>query len=370
MVRALAALEVMFSHLKPFVFDFYANHSEPHNLGLGLRALNYATGFGHQAVTVFFVLSGYFVGGSVMAAKPEGFWPRYLIQRLSRLWIVLIPALAMTLVWNVLDSNNGGVAYLADGGNPVSRALPAVRLDALTFFGNVFFLQTICVPFYGDNSPLWSLAQEFWFYILFPLLFFGVISRWPAKLRGRSVMVLAAAALMIVLPREFLAGFAIWLLGAAVAALEDRPLGAVFSGWMVGLPSVLVCGLLLHLSRYRPETAGTELGIGFALAAAAPWVMRVVKLRPAAGKVAAFFSDFSYTLYVAHFSFMAFVWCAFFHSERLAPGSRGFARFVFIAVLVVAYSYGLSWLFERNTDKLRRFLTRWLAPRKTGVAAV
>ena len=50
---------------------------------------------GHQAVIIFFALSGYLVGGSVINAirRSEWSWVRYLTQRLVRLWLVLLPAL-------------------------------------------------------------------------------------------------------------------------------------------------------------------------------------------------------------------------------------------------------------------------------------
>ena len=47
------------------------------------------------------------------------------------------------------------------------------------FIGNMFGLQTILVPSFGGNFPLWSLANETWYYILFPLL--------VLVLRGRSI---------------------------------------------------------------------------------------------------------------------------------------------------------------------------------------
>src|ERR1700722_8142246 len=44
---------------------------------------------GHEAVMVFFVLSGYFVGGSALRAVRKGYlsWKKYLFQRLTRLWL-------------------------------------------------------------------------------------------------------------------------------------------------------------------------------------------------------------------------------------------------------------------------------------------
>src|ERR1035437_10604196 len=49
---------------------------------------------------ICFVLSGYLVGGSVLRAFQRDNWPgkEYLTKRLTRLWVVLLPALLLTIV--------------------------------------------------------------------------------------------------------------------------------------------------------------------------------------------------------------------------------------------------------------------------------
>ena len=90
------------------------------NLGWAGKTFYFLTGLGHQAVMVFFVLSGFLVGGHVYTAVAEGrwSWPDYLIKRLTRLWIVLLPALVLTAIWDrigitVTDSSMY-FGYLAD----------------------------------------------------------------------------------------------------------------------------------------------------------------------------------------------------------------------------------------------------------------
>ena len=74
----------------------YGQIKTPTNLD---RLFYFATGLGHQAVVVFFVLSGYLVGGSVLTAYQSGrwSWAAYALRRLTRLWVVLLPALIITL---------------------------------------------------------------------------------------------------------------------------------------------------------------------------------------------------------------------------------------------------------------------------------
>ena len=101
-VRGLAALVVLVNHARGFVMKAPADlESRPDVLGLGYYFL---TGFGHQAVMVFFVLSGFFISRSILhlIAREQWTWRRYLISRMARLWAVLIPALLLTLLFDKL----------------------------------------------------------------------------------------------------------------------------------------------------------------------------------------------------------------------------------------------------------------------------
>lgn len=155
-VRALAALAVMLGHLRGLYFvkwdDLHPDSKSWMNWGAFA-----ATRMGREAVMVFFVLSGYLVGGNAIKCLTSGRFnlKSYAIARLTRLYIVLIPALAFTFYCDSLRL----------------RVEPAYsghwQLDSLTFLKNIFFLNGICSPVYGSNSPLWSLAYEFWYYTRF-----------------------------------------------------------------------------------------------------------------------------------------------------------------------------------------------------------
>ena len=59
-LRWLSALMVVIGHLRSFLFVEY-NLVE--NKTVFIKLFYFITGFGHQAVIVFFVISGYLVGG-------------------------------------------------------------------------------------------------------------------------------------------------------------------------------------------------------------------------------------------------------------------------------------------------------------------
>ena len=70
LVRGVAALAVMLGHLRNLFFvDSYEIRGYPNLL---IKIIYLATGFGHEAVMIFFVLSGFLVGGSVFAAEWTG----------------------------------------------------------------------------------------------------------------------------------------------------------------------------------------------------------------------------------------------------------------------------------------------------------
>src|SRR5438046_727325 len=97
MLRGLAAVLVMVGHLRSFVFVNFASLNNP---DVTIKLFYGLTGLGHQAVIVFFAMSGFLVGGKALDDMISGrwSWSRYLVRRLLRLWIVLISALVTTAI--------------------------------------------------------------------------------------------------------------------------------------------------------------------------------------------------------------------------------------------------------------------------------
>ena len=118
---------------------------------------------------IFFALSGFLVGGKALSdiLRRRFSWSRYLLRRLTRLWIVIVPTLLLTLLFDKIGiALTHGVGY--DGrysalyASGVSASSP-IDHSLLTFLGNLAFLQTIYFPIFGSNYPMWSLANEFWY---------------------------------------------------------------------------------------------------------------------------------------------------------------------------------------------------------------
>jgi len=360
-LRGLAALLVVSEHLRAFFFVTFPELQSP---GILAKAFYLVTGLGHQSVMIFFVLSGYLVGGSVLTALEKGkwSWKSYLLRRMSRLWVVLIPALVLTLLWDKIGYAHAPAGYEGayraiynTGPTPTGPAEWSLPL----LFGNMGFLQTISIPCFGTNSPLWSLANEFWYYLLLPLLLTVFL---PGRLLVRVPSLLAAAGIILFLPPTVLFGGVIWLSGVAVFFLirkaSVRPI--VTHPLWLGLGLLLTVGMLLA-TRLGTMGWGGDLSLGLACAVLVAGLACTSSANSLYGKMSAWMSDISYTLYLVHFPLMAFVFFVFFHGKQIVPNAVTSLCFVGLLSVTLAYSMGIWWLFERNTDEVRVFIESKIA---------
>src|ERR1700691_4713875 len=203
----------MWGHLRTLFFVDFKHVSRPSQL---LKGIYFFTGFGSEAVLVFFVLSGFLISSAILGrrASETWSWRDYAIDRASRLYVVLIPGLFFGLLWDKLGSSifasTGIYSHPLDN---FAFAIVHTRMGIGTFLGNMFFLQTIVVPTFGSNGPLWSLANEFWYYILFPLALGAGIAWKKRFILGALAFTILAALVAVFVGWQILAGFIIWLAG-------------------------------------------------------------------------------------------------------------------------------------------------------------
>lgn len=126
------------------------------------------SGFAHEAVVVFFVLSG-FVIAYVVDTK-ENTASTYVIARFSRLWSVAIPAILGTILMDALGRALAPEVYV-----PGETAVDIFRITASLLFLNEWWFSHLHV---GSNGPYWSLSFEGSYYLLFGLFMF-IRRPWP-----------------------------------------------------------------------------------------------------------------------------------------------------------------------------------------------
>lgn len=360
LLRGLAALQVAAAHLRAQVFPGLSTLQDP---SLWYVGLSFFSGFAHQAVVVFFVLSGWLVGGSLLdrVGKPHALRD-YAIDRLTRLWIVLLPAFILMLLLGL------GTGEL-DAEQP--RLADISPWSLTTLLGNLTGVQTMAVPAFGGNFPLWSLAYETWYYALFPLL---VLAIRPGNTQRRLAAAVAAVALAFCLSSGIVLYFVVWLMGAAASRVRlDASRVQRYAGWL--LFGALAVGM--RLQGQDGDMDAHSLGRDvlysalFLLCLCGAGRRDPAAMRPlvAAG---AFLAGFSFTLYVLHVPLLRMLW-TYRGGELLSTDDpASMAVYAAMLAIVVSLSYLIHLPFEAQTARLRRFIKQFLpgrAGRKLGAPA-
>ena len=170
--------------------------------------------FMSEAVTVFFILSGYVIG--YVTDKKEFTAIEFFMARAARIYSVTVPALLLTFILDSIGKLIDPPAYNASWG--YSSENPFWQLTANFLFINEFWSSNV-TP--GSNLPFWSLGYEVWYYVLFGLYVF--LSGWR---------------------RIFAISFTLAMVGPAVAAM--------FPLWLAGVG----CYRLSRTWRIKPWAGG------------------------------------------------------------------------------------------------------------------
>ena len=120
-----------------------------------------------DGVDMFFVLSGFLIGGILLKElnKPKSFDFADLIQFWKRRWFRTLPNYYLILFLNYLVVKYG----------IINEDIEQFNAHFITFTHNFYS------PFYGFFWESWSLSIEEWFYIIAPILIFGLYRILPAK---------------------------------------------------------------------------------------------------------------------------------------------------------------------------------------------
>lgn len=369
-IRGLAALTVMVGHTRGLFFaaeDAPAEEKTANGISHGAAQGTIAAppvtkiAIGNEAVMIFFVLSGYLVGGSVLRSirKKAWSWKLYLTKRMTRLWVVLLPAVLFGVAVDHLGMHafpGPASLYAPPPQQPVLPLNYREHLAAKVVAGNVLFLQTVRVPMAGTNVALWSLANEFWYYLAFPLLVLICFS--TARLPQRILYALALAGVVWFVGMGVMFLFPIWLLGALVSELPLRLPKQYVNVASVALTVILLVTMWL-VRQLHLGLIAAQWPVALAFACLLYAVLHQTS-RSTSGLysgIAGFISRISYTLYLVHVPLLVFVCAMVDRPWRPWPKTPNhFAYAALIDALVVLAAYVFYRIFEANTDKVRMLL--------------
>jgi peptidoglycan/LPS O-acetylase OafA/YrhL len=355
LVRGVSALLVCANHLRAVMFvDFSSANQE----SLLVKLFYFLTGLGGQSVVVFFVLSGFFVGGSVLKRWQNFSYRDYLLARVTRLWLVLVPALLATFL---IDQFTFALYPELLAGSDFGKIHSGPRGDYSTSFStllqNLIFLQTITAPVFGSNGPLWSLSNEFWYYLYFPLL---VLLFTRAKERRMQLIVIALAAVFgAVFLQDKALGFIVWTFGtlAYCCPTENR----FMRPKMLVAIALLLFTYALVASKRQWLSAGQDmLVLGFGSGCLIVALRGLQPMPRFFGKATEYLSRASYSLYLVHFPLVLLIYAGFFCTGQVTLTAGTFSAFVGFLCIFLLVAQGFWLAFEKHTNTVKSYLTSLL----------
>lgn len=350
LLRWISALIVVLTHLRSTIMVRY---EDLEHINIITSLFYFISNIGHQAVIVFFVLSGFLVGGNVYDLYRNGKfkWNIYLINRTSRLYIVLIPALICGFILDTIGSTNYINYYINTYGfGPFSYNV-IDRMTIQNFFINLTMLQGSIGTTFGSNGPLWSLAYEFWYYILFPMIlsvFFN--TNYRIKLFYLLLIVLVCLMLNVTI----LIYFTYWIIGVITYQLIKNN----YNTFKFPKLSIIIFILSLYISTTSMIPI-FKINMLILSITCAYMIYSVNKLDKGLFNfsINKQMSNFSYTVYLFHAPLLLFL-TSFMGLEKNQPTTQVIIIFTVFLIFIYLYSYLMYILFEKKTNKYRTYLKK------------
>ena len=356
LARWIAAGLVVVEHARNLIFVDFGSLESSTPLQ---KAFYFLTGFGHESVVVFFVISRFLVGGKAWSLwKQDCFdWKRYLADRISRLYAVLLVALLLGGLVDWIGSN-----YFNDFGfysNETTEDVAVVsdsfieRLSIHHFFGNLLMLQDIQISTFGSNGPLWSLAHEWWYYLLFPAVLFVIRGSWAMRISSATLL----GMLGWFLTPYILILFGVWLIGVVAWWFNSKSMLPWWASIFPFAAAMAVMRLEIYLFPFSQQFL---VGITFALLLNS----FAQKTKPIPGsKTSRWIADFSYSLYLFHFPVLLLAIAVCFsrweRASRMQFELSSVLLFLAVVALTFAASYLVSLVTEAKTPQIRKLLYGW-----------
>ena len=332
--RGIAAVAVVLGHARSFVEETLG-YSLFSSSNVWQKILLIPTIYGVDAVAVFFVLSGFLVGGQALSQSLSNNFRLNLFfaSRLGRLYAVLFPGLALTALCGVITGTHES-------------------LNWWTFFCNLGFAMPVRCGNFGGNSPLWSLGYEFWFYLLFA----GVTGLFVRK-SFKSGAILTIAPVLLFGP-QLLILFPAWLLGVATAFLDSRlpQLEDKTLKILVGLAGTCLFVQMCALSWIQASKTTTILLDAPMTGLLLFGLVRLTRQSPHRKfRLLDSLASMSFSLYVVHYPLMQILF-----ANEVGANLPPLLRIWLFTLIVLPVAHLFYRAFERHTHILKHRIGRML----------
>jgi peptidoglycan/LPS O-acetylase OafA/YrhL len=310
--------------------------------------------FGHSAVIIFFVLSGFVI--AFVTATKETTWSSYSASRISRVFSVALPAIILTIV---LDGIGRGLDPTIYASHPYDQFLARI-VGSLLMLDEVWLISITSF----SNTPYWSICYEWWYYVTFAMVMF---------LPRRIGWIAAAATLLAIGPKLILLA-PIWWLGVLLYRWQRLRELSLWTSWsliilsVVGLVFMETSGVTDRASEGFKNWVGADLyrELTFSKWFISDYILGVLIFMNFAGvrnvaaaqgkfilvieKPVRLVANYTFTLYLLHQPLFLF-WAALIHGDPLGPW-----YWIMVSLLTLISVAVVGYFTENRRQILRKFL--------------
>jgi peptidoglycan/LPS O-acetylase OafA/YrhL len=304
--------------------------------------------FGHYAVTMFIILSGFCLMLGPIKSAPEykiDGW-KFLIKRAKRILPTYYFALlfSLILIWLVIGHKTGTHWDIA---LPVTKGTVIIHLLLL----QNFFASSVN----KINHVMWSISLEWWIYFLFP----GLVLLWrkvgPTKATATAVLLSFLLVGMSRITKEYwglqyVACFALGAFAAGVAYDGNSEFAKIKALPWGAIAAVIFCSWLMFACKHLVSLTTSDL-----LFAAFSMSLLLYASKPLPNPASSFFGakpfawlgSISYSLYLIHAPLLQLFQQVLLMPYHVTPVTTFVILAVVTVPLIIAFTYGFHFLFER-----------------------
>lgn len=346
LLRFVAAFLVALNHSRNDFFVMYGDLPADQQ-GTLTSIFYFIARLGHESVVIFFVLSGFLVGGIGLErlASNNFKYRSYVIDRISRIMTPLFGAVVLFFITCRLTNE---------------------PFDWLTAIGNLLSLQDIfckCLV-----SPFWSLAFEVWFYIM---LFAVALMYYNRGTQNHNFYIKACGYILFficccVFTKLEPVYLLIWVMGAL--AYKTRPLNMNKWVFIISIVGVIVFTLLYELSVDSVSlpnnikvcnTKFVEICLSFSFCL---FIQQIILIKPhwswarSIDKIGTILAKPSYTLYLTHRIIFLFLFYYIFDKKTGDMSMTSIGNYALFLTLTLIGCYLAYLMFEKHTNLIKKYL--------------
>jgi peptidoglycan/LPS O-acetylase OafA/YrhL len=358
-VRGISAQLVLIGHALNMYCAGYFMTSDGRGGLVALPDKLYVQGLG---VLIFFTLSGFLVTTSALSKPADVYGFRdFFLDRAVRIFVPFLPALTLIAIADY------AVFYVAGHAHPfvmpMQNGVYPWAMNALMLFDHpvvdlvarLLHRPDLAVTAFGSAAPFWTVIIEWWLYITFGLSAL-VLARFGKLGIGGSLLLIFAAAVPLLSLANGSGLVLAWIVGMVFAMVPqfrrlDRRVLWIFAV----LVAVIAISVLVRqkFDFYNPIVCAGVASLilfGYLLIEGEEPAKPVKAPQTAFSTASGFISNYSYSLYLVHFSLLTYLYA--FGLDRLGAPLAFAVAFLSCNAAAIVFWY----LFERRYKVVRNAL--------------